>query len=61
MSGKELSKIRRQLRWTQSQLADAVGVAGNTVARWERGELGISEPVGRLIRKILAEQRAKGG
>ena len=61
MTGKELSGIRDRLKWTQVQLAEAVGVASNTIARWERDELGISEPVGRLIRKILAEQRAKMG
>jgi len=58
MTGKELSKIRNRLKWTQVQLAEAVGVASNTVARWERGEMAIPEPAARLI-KILAKQ--KGG
>jgi len=61
MTGKELLEIRKRLKWSQAQLARAIGVAGNTVARWERGELGISEPVGRLVRRILAEQRVKRG
>ena len=59
MSGKELLKIRKQLKWTQAQLAGAIGVTWNTIARWERDEVGIGEPAARLIRRILAEQRAK--
>ena len=61
MSGKELLKIRKRLRWTQAQLAEAVGVSGNTIARWERDEVGIGEPAARLVRRILAEQRVKRG
>jgi len=61
MSGKELLKIRKQLKWTQAQLAGAIGVTWNTIARWERDEVGIGEPAARLIRRILAEQRVKRG
>ncbi len=61
MSGKELLKIRERLKWTQEQLAEAVGVTWNTIARWERDEVGIGEPAARLIRRILAEQRVKRG
>ena len=56
MTGKEFSKIRDRLKWTQVQLAVVVGVASNTVARWERGEMAIPEPAARLI-KILAKQK----
>ena len=59
MSGKELLKIRKRLRWTQAQLAEAVGVSGNTIARWERDEVGISEPAARLVRRVLAEETPK--
>ncbi len=61
MSGKELLKIRKQLRWTQAQLAGAIGVTWNTVARWERDEVGIGGPAARLIPRILAEQKVKRG
>ena len=61
MSGKELLKIRKRLRWTQAQLAEAVGVSGNTIARWERDEIGIGGPATRLIPRILAEQKVKRG
>lgn len=40
---------------TQVQLAKRLGVAGNTVARWERDEMSISKPVETLI-KILAKE-----
>ena len=38
--------------WTQSQLAEAVGVTWNTIARWERGEIPIRESMARLIRLV---------
>ena len=56
MTGKELLKIRKRMKWTQAQLAEAVGVSGNTVARWERDEMAISEPAARLV-KILSKQK----
>ncbi len=59
MTGKNLSEIRGQLQWTQAQLGKVIGVTGNTVARWERGEMKISEPVARLILRIQAEQKPK--
>ena len=38
--------MRRQaLRLSQARLAAAVGVAANTVARWERGEMRVADPV----------------
>ena len=57
MTGNELLAVRRRLGWTQAQLAEAVGVAPNTVARWERGELSMREPAVRLVR-LLAAQNA---
>ncbi len=49
MTGKELRRIRKRLGWTQKQLAEAVGIAPNALAMQERGEIGISEPVSRLV------------
>lgn len=59
MRGRELQARRKRLGWTQSALAKAVGVAPNTVARWERDEMSISEPVARLIQTIVAQHKAK--
>jgi transcriptional regulator with XRE-family HTH domain len=55
VTGSQLRAIRRELGLTQAALAEAVGVRPNTVARWERGELGISKPMARLVEKIAAE------
>jgi transcriptional regulator with XRE-family HTH domain len=52
MSNRELLKIRKRLGLTQKQLAEKIGVRSNTIARWERGEVKISEPVSKLIHMI---------
>lgn len=59
MTGREIRVLRQQLGWTQVALADAVGVTSNTVARWERGEMAISEPTVRLLKKIAAERQVR--
>jgi transcriptional regulator with XRE-family HTH domain len=61
MDGDEIRALRGKLGWTQIALAEAVGVTSNTVARWERGEMAISEPAARLLQKIAAEQRSRTG
>ena len=43
MTNPELKALRTRLGLTQAELARAVGVAPNTLARWERGELGIPD------------------
>ena len=48
--------LRKKLGLTQAQFAERLGITGNTVARYERGELGIPEPTLRLAR-ILAAQK----
>jgi len=58
VKGAELRAIRKRLGKTQAQLADAVGVATNTIARYERDEMRISEPIARLVR-IIAEGKRK--
>ena len=60
MTGDEMRRIRTQLlKLTQKQLGEQLGVAENTVARYERGELNINEPVARLTRTIAAAARKK--
>jgi transcriptional regulator with XRE-family HTH domain len=56
MKGKELRRIRQRMGLTQKQLGEKLGVAENTVARWERDEMKISEPAVKLV-KILASQK----
>ncbi|MGD0075361.1 MAG: helix-turn-helix domain-containing protein [Candidatus Binataceae bacterium] len=59
MSGKQLREIRKRLGWTQQQMAEKLGVWRNSVARWERDEMAISEPVARLI-EILGKNKRRG-
>jgi len=56
MTGAELRRIRKQLGLTQAALAHLVGVTPNSIARQERGELGIREAQARLL-MLLAERR----
>ncbi len=57
MTGGEIRALRGKLGWTQVALAEAIGVTSNTVARWERGEMAISEPAARLLKRIAAEHK----
>lgn len=54
-----MRKIRKGLGLTQKELAVLVGVATNSIARQERGEMGIRESLARLIR-LTAQTEAKG-
>ncbi len=58
MDGKQLRKIRDKLHWTQVKLAKEIGVTVTTLARWERDEVGISEPISRFI-KLIAKQKRR--
>ena len=62
MKGSELQRLRKLLRLTQKGLAEKIGVAPNTVARWERDERQISTPVERfllLLKKELGGKKAR--
>ena len=63
MTGKELKSIRKSLGLTQADFAALVGVAPNSIARQERGEMGIREPLARLVRlmakQMMAEKEGK--
>lgn len=60
MTPTELKRIRRQLGLTQKQLAERLGVIPVSVARWELGLRGISEPVARLLKRFAAGRLKKG-
>jgi transcriptional regulator with XRE-family HTH domain len=51
MTGNELRQRREQMMLTQVELAQRLGVAANTVARWERDERTPSAP--RMLRVML--------
>ena len=56
MKGTELRAIRDRMKLSQSQLAKEIGIHTNSIARMERGEMTISEPVARLVRLLAAHQ-----
>lgn len=47
------------MKLTQKQLAAKLGVTENTVARWERDEVKMSEPAVKLLISIAG--KSKGG
>lgn len=57
MKGAALRKRRKALGMTQVELAQALGVTSNTVARYERDESGIPEPVARLAMLIQPKRK----
>jgi predicted transcriptional regulator len=59
VTGQQMRKIRKGLDLTQKELAVLMGVATNSIARQERGEMGIRESLARLIR-LTSQTAAKG-
>ena len=53
MEGRELAALRKQFGLTQVQLAERIGIASNSLARLERGERRISEPIARLVKLLV--------
>jgi predicted transcriptional regulator len=60
MDGSELKQIRKKLGFTQEQLAEQLGVHWNSIARQERGEIGIRESQARLLRLLLGQSKRGG-
>ena len=54
----DIKALRQRVGLTQKQLAGAVGVKPNTVARWERGELGVSAPMRDRIERVADSHRS---
>ncbi len=54
----DIKTLRERLGMTQKELADAVGVQPNTVARWERGELRISAPMMDRLERLADSGRS---
>ena len=59
MTGGEIRALRKKLGVTQLRLAELVGVAENSVARWERGEMRVRESAARLMQRLAAEHRPR--
>jgi len=57
--GRELRRIRKGLGLTQAALGEQLAVSANTVARWERNEVGISPAMEKLIRLVVAAKRTR--
>ena len=57
----KIRQVRKRLSLSQAEFGELLGVAGNTVARWERGEL-VPPRVAELAAEYLQiTQPKKGG
>ena len=52
MTGHEVLQIRQRLKLTRAELAGQLGVAPNSIYRWETHRMKIREPVARLLRLV---------
>ena len=50
MNGTDIKSLRTRLGLTQKALAEMIGVRSNTIARWERNELGVSPAMADRLR-----------
>lgn len=57
MSPKGIVRLRRNLRWTQLQLASVLGVHPITVSKWERGVLETSAYQSDLLCSFIRSHR----
>jgi transcriptional regulator with XRE-family HTH domain len=56
LTGKSMRAFRLRIGWSQARLAEELGLAANSVARAERGEMKMSATVQKLLARIMAEQ-----
>lgn len=57
MTGAALKRCRMRLKLTQVEMAEKIGIRSNSLARMERGEMTISEPVSRLVQFLVAASK----
>ncbi|MBY0137507.1 helix-turn-helix domain-containing protein [Paracoccus yeei] len=55
LTGKEIRFLRNEMDLSQSLLASLIGVDGQTVARWEKGQCSAPGPAERLLRAMYLE------
>ncbi len=56
MTGRQLRRVRTALKLSQVAFAEQLGIHPNTLARYEREELIVAEPVARLARHLGGAQ-----
>jgi len=61
MTGEELRRARLRLKMTQNELAQTLGVHGNTIARAERGELPVLKTTELAVKYLLVMKSKKEG
>ena len=61
MVGRELRRLRERLGLTQAELAKAIGMQKNSVARMERDERPIVKTTELAVRYLLVTKSKKGG
>lgn len=54
LSPREIKFLRKEMELTQEALAKCLGVTGQTVARYEKGETEITGPAEKLLRLVYA-------
>ena len=59
MTGEDIRREREKLGITQDELAKLLGVATNTVSRWEIGQRNPHPLTLKAIRTVLAEVKAE--
>lgn len=60
MSKEELRDFRKRMGYSQIELAQVLGLAQNTISRWEKGTAPIGSPIVlRLAMERLAQLRAE--
>lgn len=62
MTGKELRRARIRLKMTQAEVAEALGLHENTIARIERGELPVVKTTELAVKYLtLVSKKQRGG
>jgi transcriptional regulator with XRE-family HTH domain len=61
MTGEDMRRGRLQLKLTQKELGEALGIHKNSVARMERGEFPIIRTTELALKYLLVMETKKGG
>jgi DNA-binding XRE family transcriptional regulator len=61
MTGEELRRVRLRLKMTQNELAQALEVHWNTIARAERGKLPVLKTTELAVKYLLVMKSKKEG